>query len=364
MPRDVMHTPRSVDIDITSRCNLRCRYCYYYGNSEVEYQDLQSKEWQAFFEELGRLSVMDVCLAGGEPFLRPDLKEILQGIVGNKMRFSILSNGSLIDDDIASFIASTKRCNQVQVSIDAATPGPHDACRGPGSFEGAVRGLRILQRHGVPVAVRVTVHKYNYKVIEGTARFLLNDLGLQSFGTNSAGYLGVCRSNAEDVQLGVTERIEAMRTLLRLAEMYPGRISAAAGPLAEGRIWREMDNARLEGRPIPGRGRLVGCGCTGSKIAVRSDGAIVPCNMVPHIVLGRINRDSLQEIWLSSPELNRMRARSSIDLKSFEHCRDCDYLQSCTGNCPGVGYNYTGDIYAPSPDACLRDFLAAGGMLP
>ena len=65
----VMRTPRTVDIDLTARCNLRCRYCYFFDNPAVEYHDLPTEEWLRFFDELGRCAVMDVCLAGGEPFI-------------------------------------------------------------------------------------------------------------------------------------------------------------------------------------------------------------------------------------------------------------------------------------------------------
>ena len=35
----VMRTPRTVDIDLTARCNLRCRYCYFFDNPAVEYHE-------------------------------------------------------------------------------------------------------------------------------------------------------------------------------------------------------------------------------------------------------------------------------------------------------------------------------------
>ncbi|MDP8288457.1 MAG: hypothetical protein RAP03_17415, partial [Candidatus Electryonea clarkiae] len=50
----IMRTPRSVDVEITSRCNLRCRYCYYYDNPAVQYHELSAEEWLKFFDELGR----------------------------------------------------------------------------------------------------------------------------------------------------------------------------------------------------------------------------------------------------------------------------------------------------------------------
>lgn len=361
----VMRSPSSLDLEITARCNLRCRYCYFFNNSAVEYRDLPADEWLKFFDELGALGVMRVTLAGGEPFIRKDLPVLIDGIVRNRMRFSLLSNGTLISDEIASILAGTGRCEQVQVSVDGSCAAVHDSCRGKGSFDGAVRGIRALQRHQINVGVRVTIHRNNVHDLETTARFLLEDLGLPRFGTNSAGYLGTCRVNADDLLLNLEERQEAMAMLLRLEARYPGRISASAGPLAEANGWRKMEEARAGNKPaFPNRGRLTACGCPFSKISVRADGAIVPCNMLAHVALGYINRDSLAEIWHYSPALNQLRNRHAIPLTDFEFCAGCSYVPYCTGSCPGLAYALTGQIDHPSPDACLRRFLAEGGSIP
>ena len=361
----IMRAPRKLDIDITARCNLRCRYCYFFNNTAVDYRDLPTEEWLKFFDELGALGVMDVTLAGGEPFIREDLTILLEGLVRNRMRFALLSNGGLIDDAMAAFIARTGRCDYVQVSVDGSCAAVHDTCRGQGAFDGAVRGIRILSRHKVRVGVRVTVHRHNLDDLENIAGFLLDELGLPSFSTNSAGYLGTCRLNADDVMLTVAERQSAMATLLRLAEKYPNRIAANAGPLSEGRVFRQMEEARAQGAPaFPNRGRLTACGCPSSKISVRADGAIVPCNMLAHIVLGCINRDSLADIWRNSPALNQLRNRQKIPLGGFELCADCAYIPYCTGSCPGLAYTITGQIDHPSPDSCLRRFLETGGTIP
>ncbi|MBA4379459.1 MAG: SynChlorMet cassette radical SAM/SPASM protein ScmE [Anaerolinea sp.] len=360
-----MRTPRTLDIDITARCNLRCRYCYFFNNPAVEYRDIPTDEWLKFFDELGLLGVMDVTLAGGEPFIREDLTTLLEGIVSNRMRFSLLSNGTLIDDKMAAFIARTGRCDRVQVSVDGSCASIHDTCRGHGAFNGAIRGIRTLQRHGVNVTVRVTIHRHNVYDLENIAHFLLEELGLSGFGTNSAGYLGTCRLNADDVMMTIAERQSAMATLLRLAEKYNGRISANAGPLAEGRAWRRMEEAHSQGATaFHNGGCLTACGCPGSKISVRADGAIVPCSMLAHVELGRINQDSLAEIWQHSPALNQLRRRHTILLSGFEFCAACSYVPYCTGNCPGLAYTITGQIDHPSPDACLRRFLEEGGTIP
>jgi SynChlorMet cassette radical SAM/SPASM protein ScmE len=330
----------------------------------VVYRDLPSDEWLKFFDELGSLGVMNVTLAGGEPFIREDLPVLLESIVRNRMRFSFLSNGALIDDEIAAFIARTRRCEYVQVSVDGSSAEAHDSCRGKGSFDGAIRGIRTLQRHRVDVAVRVTIHRNNVNDLENIARLLLEELGLPNFGTNSAGYLGRCCLNADDVLLNIHEREVAMATLLRLAEKYKGRISANAGPLADGRMWRRMEEARILGAPpFPNGGSLTACGCTRNKISVRADGVMVPCNMLPQIELGRLNRDSLLDVWQHHPALNRLRCRHAIRLADIEFCADCPYIPYCTGNCPGLAYSLTGKVDHPSPDACLRRFLEEGGKI-
>lgn len=362
--RRVIRTPRSLDLEITARCNQRCSYCYYFDNPCVPYQDLPLEDWLQFLDELGRCAVMRVTLQGGEPFMREDFRDIVDGVVRNRMRFSVLTNGTLVTEALAAFIAETGRCNQVQVSIDGSCAEVHDRTRGKGSFDQAVRGLRLLQRHGVPVGVRVTVTRHNVDDLENTTRFLLDDLGIPQFGTNAAGYVGSCMRHAKDVLLSNEQRMQAMRALVALEAGYPGRIQASAGPLADAGTWLRMERARKEKSPaFENGGRLTGCGCHFTGCAVRADGALVPCVLLPHMEMGRINRDSLTEVWQKSPVLQALRGRSSIPLTDFDHCHGCPYVPYCTGNCPALSYTQFGEVQHPSPDGCLRLFLSEGGYL-
>jgi SynChlorMet cassette radical SAM/SPASM protein ScmE len=361
----LMKTPRTLELAITNHCNLRCTYCSHFSSAGDVNQDLSTEEWLQFFAELNRCAVMNLTLEGGEPFCRHDLNELIEGIIRNRMRFSILSNGTLITDDIAAFLASTGRCDSVQVSIDGSVPMTHDACRGEGNFLRAIQGIENLQKHQVPVSVRVTIHRQNVKDLEGIARLLLEEIGLPGFSTNAASFMGLCRQHADSVQLTVEERSFAMESLLKLNRKYNGRISAAAGPLAEGRDWLMMEKARREGRErIPGRGYLTGCGGPISKIAVRADGVIVPCILMSHIELGQINKDNLTEVWQNHPELKRLRERKNIPLSDFEFCQGCPYINYCTGSCPALAYTILGEDNHPSPDSCLKKFLEEGGKLP
>lgn len=361
----VMKSPRSVDVEITSSCNLRCHYCSHFSGPGDVGKDLPLAAWLRFFEELGRCAVMNLTLSGGEPFYRPDLREIIQGIVANRMRFSILTNGTLIDRETAAFLESTGRCNLVQVSIDGAIDITHDAFRGEGNFAKAIDGIKALRQLNVPTTVRVTIHRKNVHELEAIARLLLEDIGLPSFSTNAASHLGLCRKNAAQTQLTVAERSLAMETLMRLTDRYGDRIGATAGPLADGRTWLEMMEACREGRQrMEGRGFLTACNGPQQTLAVRADGMIIPCLQLGHLALGRINHDDLLAVWQNHPDLRKLRQRSSISLTSFTLCRSCAYRDYCTGNCPALAYAITGQVDHPSPDACLRLFLERGGRLP
>ena len=354
-----------MDLSITNRCNLRCTYCSHFTGAGDVGQDLPKEEWLQFFEELNRCAVMNVTIGGGEPFCRKDLSELIEGIVRNRMRFNILSNGTLITDEMADFLASTSRCDGVQVSIDGSVPTTHDACRGEGNFLKAMQGIKSLQKYNVPVPIRVTIHRKNVRDLENVAKLLLEDIGVPSFSTNAASHMGLCRQNAEQVQLTAEDRSVAMEALLKLEKKYNGRINATAGPLAEGRDWLEMETALRDGQEsIDGRGFLSACNGPTSQIAVRADGVMVPCVQISHVELGRINKDALEKVWQEHPEMKRLRERRNIPLSDFEFCQGCEYIDYCTGNCPALAYTILGKEDHPSPDACLKRFLEAGGRLP
>lgn len=367
IPRRVPYSPHSVSLDITTRCNLRCVYCSHFESAGDVDHDLPTDEWLNFFKELNQAAVLEVILSGGEATIRDDFQELVNGIVHNRMRFSILSNGTLINDKLAAFIAKTGRCNSVQVSIDGPSGKIHDMTRGAGSFSAAIEGLKSLMRHGIPCTTRLTLSRYNYKYLEDTARLLLDDIGLPGFSTNTASLFGMCQKNADDVALRPEEYAEAMAIHLKLQKIYGGRISAQAGPLSSLKHWRKMEqNLQTHTPAVPGCGHLNSCGGVFSTMAVRADGVFIPCGQLSHIEMGRMNHDSLTDVWQNHPEMRRLRDRQQIALDDFEFCRGCQYIPYCRGGCPANAHSLTGkeNLPVPSPDSCYRRFLSAGGPLP
>lgn len=355
----LMPTPRSVDIEFTSKCNARCLYCYYMGNEGVRYEDIPIARWLDFIDELGRAQVMRMCISGGEALVREEIGELIAAIVRNRMRFQLLTNGQLVTPEVARMLHETGRCDSVQVSLDGSRPEAHDCVRGEGSFEAALRAIHTLVAAQVPTTVRVTIHPDNIDDLPAVAELLLEEIGLPSFSTNAVSSLGTQSKYACGIFLTPSQRLRAMKALAELEAKYPNRIEASAGPLAEWRMFHEMEAHRLSGEPIPGRGFLVACGCVFERIAVRADGAYVPCCMLPQMVLGYVGSDALPDVWRNAQAMRAMRERRKIPLDSFEECQGCEYVPYCTGNCPGTASSLTGDPNRPSPEGCLRRWKLA-----
>jgi len=349
-----------MNIALTGRCNLRCQYCFY-ADEMTALRDLPTERWLAFFVDLGRLKVMDVTLTGGEAFTRPDLFDLIDGIIANRMRYSILSNGTLIDEAmLAQFQIGKRRLrlNSIQISIDGSRAEIHDQSR-PRSFERAVRGLRLLKQAGLPVTVRTTINRHNLHDLENIASLLLDDIGLPSFGTNEAMPIGAGCENQGDVALASKEKAAAMEIIGRLLEKYPGRLNASAGPQAKLKAYAEMEHARSTGEKAQSwtMGYLTACGCIFSNLDILHDGTIVPCHMMSGLTLGNIATDSLDEIWRTHPTLHALRERRAIPMQQVAGCANCEWASYCNGSCPGLAYQLTGDFNRANPEDCYRKFL-------
>ena len=356
----LMPTPRSVSIAITGRCNLRCKYCFY-ADEMAALSDLPTEPWLAFFEELGRLGVMDVCLTGGEAFTRPDLFELIDAIIANRMRYNILSNGTLIDEEMLTRFEVGKRrlrLDYIQISIDGSCAEVHNGSR-PNSFDRALRGLRLLRGNRFPVTVRTTITRHNLHDLENIAHLLLEEIDLPSFATNEASLIGAGCKNQGQITLTAAEQVEAMEILTRLAERYPGRLTAQAGPQSKRKMYSEMENARRTGEKTTRwtMGCLSACGGMFSKLDVLHDGTIVPCHMLHGLGLGNVMTDSLGEIWCTHPTLKELRERRSIPMQQVPGCEDCEWAPYCNGSCPGVAYELTGDFNRANAQDCYRRFL-------
>ncbi len=98
-------------------------------------------------------------VTGGEPLLRSDLEEILRMISDSGFAIFLLTNGTLVDEDMSRMLAAIP-VKGVQVSLE----GPqdiHDLIRGKGSFASAIRGARHLLDAGITVTFNITLSEIN-----------------------------------------------------------------------------------------------------------------------------------------------------------------------------------------------------------
>ncbi len=360
MSPGIIPMPNNIDISLTGKCNLDCRYCFY-NESMEKASDLPTDKWLGFFEELGSIGVRKLCLTGGEPFTRKDFFILIDGIIENKMRYSILTNGTLIDDRAMIEFAKGKRrlrLDTIQVSIDGSKPEIHNKSRPPDSFDKALAALKLLKENGFPVTVRVTINRHNVADIENIAALLIDEVGLNGFSTNEADYQGSARCQGQDIILTVEERKRAMDALVAINKKYDGRIGAQAGPLVRATMMSEISERIARGESsMPGRGILCSCGGVFSKMAVLHDGTFVPCNMLPDLIMGKIGETSLEEAWQTHPNIKAVRERRKIKINELEECRDCPYIGFCTGGCPGSVMAKTGRLNGIDPLVCYKRYL-------
>lgn len=96
---------QEISINITRRCNLHCPYCYV---SNYINQENQHKELDLSLERIKQLvdisSIDSVYLTGGEPFMHPQIKEIINYFYENGKKINIATNGLLLDDDMLRFL--------------------------------------------------------------------------------------------------------------------------------------------------------------------------------------------------------------------------------------------------------------------
>ncbi|CAK0759979.1 Radical SAM protein [Gammaproteobacteria bacterium] len=354
----VMNTPRSVDLSLTGKCNLRCKTCFY-ADEMQSLRDMSTERWLVLMDELGTLGVMHANLSGGEPLARRDFPTILARLVANRLRFSMNSNGILFDAESARLLADTHRCDTVQVSMDGSCPEIHNLIRGPGAFEGAMRGIHHLLGAGLKISVRVTINRINVHDLPALFHLLFEEMGFSQVSTNEVFARGAGRCYVDELELNAEERVVARHHCLDAAARYPS-LGAMAGPLVEARQLADI-RAAMAGRSDwqrNGGGYLSACGSVFNKLAILHNGAVVPCTQLPHLVLGYVGQEPLGTLWRQAEALRYLRERRHIPLERLEGCRGCRYQCFCTGGCPAMAYAATGELTAVDPRGCYQRLLA------
>ncbi len=148
---------RYLMVEVTERCNLRCRHCYL-GEAGAGEMGLDTFRTVAgSFAEMGGLRLI---VTGGEPLLHPDFERINEAVAGLSCRSVLATNGTLLSDKVAAGL----NFHEVQISLDG-TGDSHDALRGEGSFEAALAGCRTVRDAGLNLSIATMIHSRNLGIL-------------------------------------------------------------------------------------------------------------------------------------------------------------------------------------------------------
>lgn len=167
MPPYVLSAPMKVLIELTHNCNLKCVHCFadadYCKKSSMGHieGELTTEQWYKVIDNILEAGVFEILLSGGEATMRKDLLDIAGYIQKKGASYCLLSNTTLIDDEMAKKLKETG-CEKVESNMDGYNAETYDHFRGvEGSFEATVRGIKACLRQGIPVRCNVMETKMN-----------------------------------------------------------------------------------------------------------------------------------------------------------------------------------------------------------
>ena len=138
-------------------CNLACDYCCVRSSPRAEARALPLEDIHRAAAEAPGAGVRELFVTGGEPFLRPDIAEVLLACA-RALPTIVLTNGMLFAGKRREALRGLPRDRVAfQISLDSPTPGLHDRHRGQGTWERARTGIAIARGEGFRVRLASTV---------------------------------------------------------------------------------------------------------------------------------------------------------------------------------------------------------------
>lgn len=268
---------RYLELQITNKCNLKCRHCYIKDRDKKE---LSVNQLRTILKEFEHMQGLRVLVTGGEPLLHSQFEEINKMLPRFLLRKVFFTNGILLDEEII------KRLNvdEIQVSIDGLEHA-HDFLRGKGTYRLAMKAVTLSLDHGFHVSVATMVHPGNLKDFDEMDR-LFKDIGIREWTVDVPCVVGRLENNAElQIKPEVGGRYLKYGYGSGLHTAYPG----------------------------------FGCGL--HLMAVMADGKIAKCTFYSDNAVGRVE-EGLSACW------QRIRP-----IRLSELACNCDFVESCRGGC-------------------------------
>ena len=198
--------------DVTNKCNLHCKHCYWWKNYKKE-DELSIEEWEEVIENTFiKNKIVNIALTGGEPLLRPDVIRLFNEMLGN--RFVIATNGTLPLRDFGQ--------SAYYVSVDG-TENIHNEIRGQKIYH---KVKRNVENYSGKVHVNMTINSLNCDSLETVFeewKDIVNLINFQFFTPFS-----------NDDPLWVPfgkKRDEIINRIIKLKDKYPNKFSNTTNQL-------------------------------------------------------------------------------------------------------------------------------------
>ncbi|MCI8776413.1 MAG: thioether cross-link-forming SCIFF peptide maturase [Oscillospiraceae bacterium] len=339
---------KAMCLNIAHDCNLRCKYCF------ASTGDFGTGRKMMTFET-GRRAIdflieksegrenLELDFFGGEPLMNFDtVKQIVEYArsrekeCGKRFRFTITTNGLLLDDDKIDFI--NKEMSNVVLSIDGRKE-TNDNVRirvdGSGCYDSILPKFKKLveQRGDKEYYVRGTFTKYNIDFSEDV--FSLYNEGFDQISVEPV----VCGSE-NPYALTEKELSEIFKEYERLAE----RILENEEKGEKFNFFHFMLD--LDQGPCAIK-RLRGCGCGNEYVAVTPDGDIFPC----HQFVG-IDEFKMGNLYEGTFNQDMKSDFAAAHVYTKPECRECWAKFYCSGGCNANNYMYAGDVHNAHRFSC------------
>lgn len=335
-------------------CNLDCAYCFFL-DKEVFYPGSKFRMSEPVLEQYIRQLIeshqtesVNIAWQGGEPtlmgldFFRRAIT-LVEKYRRPGMRFlhTMQTNGTLLDDAWAAFFKEHDFL--IGISIDGPQP-LHDVYRldkgGKPSFDKVMRGLRLLQKHGVEFNVLTTANRVNADYPLEVYRFLRDEVG----ATWMQFIPVVERINADGLTLYQEGSTVSQRSVL--PEQFGRFLSAIFDEWVRrdvGRIYVQTFEAALRNwLGLGASGMCVFNETCGTGLAIEHNGDLYSCDhfVEPKYFLGNIQDKHMIEL-VASPRQLKFGQDKRDNLPRY--CLQCDVRFACHGECPKNRFIVTPD---------------------
>jgi len=273
------------------------------------------------------MKVFYINVGGGEPMSRKDFFELMDYALTRGIGVKFSTNGSLIDEKAADWIASRDYLD-VQISLDGATAETNDPIRGEGSYQRALTAMALLATRGFSFKINATVTRHNFSQLDALyalARGYGAELRLTRLRpTGRGGAVWHDLRPTHDQNRGLYDWLLAHRDVLTGDSFF--HLSAYGQP--------------LEGLNLCGAGRIVCC--------VDPVGEVYACPflLAPEFSAGNVRQPGgFTDLWRNSRLFAHLR-----DWQVGGGCQHCNAYSLCHGGCIAAKHFTGRSLDAPDPD--------------